>query len=532
MAGRRLLVTIVLFATILHAVSIARSTLPAQDGLKFIQVARQFHTEPWPDVVRGTDQHPLYPALIAIAQPLVSLLSGPGPDSWRIAAQCVAAIASIAILFPLFKVTRSLFDERIALIAAAIYVLLPVPAEVGHDTLSDSLGLLLTMLCLHWGIRAIRSGDWRTALAAGMSGGVGYLARPEVLLAPMAVAVTWAFLLIRRLDLRRAITSPALCSLVLAPLVLIGAYALVKGQVSEKLSLRHGAALGPQSVLARPVPQLVPRGLDDARWDFSAKEESERVALRRPGKALRAIASDWWDELCWGFAAMAIWGLVRHRYILALCAGHDEADKGRVERLVLAAFGTFFLAVVLRHSMSLGYLSGRHTLPLVLISVPWAAAGTFVCLRGLGIKLPWRRRTAWASCMLGMGMVGLVLVVYQLRPSHPSRWAHWAAGRWLAEHADRSELVLDTRGWARFVSEHPGYDYWHVRQALTDSHLSYVVVGHEELAASSKRSRTLQALLAFAARPVADFPMFVGHRDVGVRIYRFHRPDSWEGMAP
>ena len=70
---------------------------------------------------------------------------------------------------------------------------------------------------------------------------------------------------------------------------------------------------------------------------------------------------------------------------------------------------------------------------------------------------------------------------YQLRPSHPTRWGHWAAGHWLAEHARPGDVVLDTRGWARFVSGAPGYDYWHVRQALTDSHLSYVVVGHEEL---------------------------------------------------
>ena len=47
----------------------------------------------------------------------------------------------------------------------------------------------------------------------------------------------------------------------------------------------------------------------------------------------------------------------------------------------------------------------------------------------------------------------------------------------------RPSMVLDTRGWARFVSGQPGYDYWHVRQALTDSHLSYIIVGLDELEA-------------------------------------------------
>ena len=76
MASRRLLVAIVLLAAALHAIGMARSILPAQDGLKFIRIAREFQTRPWIDVVRGADQHPLYPALVAVAEPVVSRLPG------------------------------------------------------------------------------------------------------------------------------------------------------------------------------------------------------------------------------------------------------------------------------------------------------------------------------------------------------------------------------------------------------------------------------------------------------------------------
>ena len=70
MAGSRILLAVVPLAAVLHEVSIARSPLPAQDGLKFIRIARQFQSGPWPDAVRDTDQHPLYPALIAAIKPL------------------------------------------------------------------------------------------------------------------------------------------------------------------------------------------------------------------------------------------------------------------------------------------------------------------------------------------------------------------------------------------------------------------------------------------------------------------------------
>ena len=127
-----------------------------------------------------------------------------------------------------------------------------------------------------------------------------------------------------------------------------------------------------------------------------------------------------------------------------------------------------------------------------------------------------------------------ISVAVQLRPTHLnhlSRWGHWAAGRWLAAHARPDELTLDTRGWAQFISGRPGYDYWHVRQALTDSHLAYVLVGLDELQARTPRAMTLRALLAYAATPLLEFPADPRDPTPAVRLYRFHRPSSWEGLA-
>ena len=130
-----------LLAAVLHAISIARTLLPAQDGLKFIRIARQFQIDPWPDVVRDTDQHPLYPALIAVGR------AGRGPVRRARARHLadrrpgVAALASLADPLPALRpgpIALRRADRRAS--RSAIYALLPVPAEVGHDTLSDSLG--------------------------------------------------------------------------------------------------------------------------------------------------------------------------------------------------------------------------------------------------------------------------------------------------------------------------------------------------------------------------------------------------------
>ena len=191
MAGRRSLHAVVLFAVLFHGIAISQTLLPAQDGLKFIRIAREFQTHPWDDVIRGSDAHPLYPAFIAAVEPMVARFTSPGPAAWRAAAQIVAVLASVALILPVYGITLMLFDRRIACLAAALAVLLPRAAELGHDTLSDSLGLMCTFAALWLAAGAFRKCDWRLAAASGLLAGFGYLARPEVILVPGAIALAW-----------------------------------------------------------------------------------------------------------------------------------------------------------------------------------------------------------------------------------------------------------------------------------------------------------------------------------------------------
>ncbi len=187
MAGRHSLHAVVLFAVVLHAIAISQTLLPAQDGLKFIRIARQFQTQPWTDVVRGSDAHPLYPALDRGRRAAGRLFRRPRPDAWRIAAQIVAVLASVGLILPIYGLTQ--FDSSTAgspCMAAALAVLLPRAAELGHDTLSDSLGLMCTFLVSVAGWPwpcAAATGE--IALGSGLAAGLGYLARPEVILVPV-----------------------------------------------------------------------------------------------------------------------------------------------------------------------------------------------------------------------------------------------------------------------------------------------------------------------------------------------------------
>jgi Dolichyl-phosphate-mannose-protein mannosyltransferase len=521
MSNRRWLFAVVCLSAVLHLIGMARTPLPAQDGLKFLRVAGQFQTEPWADVVRKSDQHPLYSAFVALAEPLVSSLVGKGPDAWRIAAQGVSMLAALALLWPLHELSRRLFDDRTANLTVFLYALLPFPAAIGHDTLSDSLALTFTVAALCLGEATLRTRSWLAAIGCGICAGLGFWTRPEVALVPpvVAIAAMWQW----RSWREEMAVFGRLLAVSASVLLFVGGYAAVKGELSEKLSLRWSTKIGLQTHEARKPPPLLPRGLDDPRFDFSPKEESDQPTLKGlPLEASGRLFREWAGGISYILIPVLLWGLVRTWRL----AGSSDGRK------IVLVYLIAFSAIAIRHASTLGYLSGRHALSLIVVTIPWASAGTWAWLSGFparrGLSPDRGRRLGYA----GLAALAILGTTAQAKAGHPSRWGYRAAGLWLADKAQPSDAVLDTRGWATFVRGIPGYDYWHVRQALSDKHLKYVVVGSDELKANSRRAATLRAMLAYAGKPVASFSGRRDGRGSGVEVFQIDPPASWEGVRP
>jgi len=518
---RRTLLAIALLAAILHGVGIARSPLPAQDGLKFLRVAREFRSGPWVEAVRDCDQHPLYPAMIALTHPVVSTFAGTSAESWRLTAQIVSAIATILTLIPIYLLTRTIFDASTGVMAALFFVVLPIPAEVGHDTLSDPLALLGFAWVMALGASALRTRRLAPAIGCGIAAGLGYLARPEVAITPLAIVVAGlvAVWRSRRGEIRDATAAPYmnLVALAIPFLAMVGSYAVMKGEVSEKLAIRRAVGIPSVHDAATHGPRLLPPGLDDPRWDFSAKEESGASGRMGFVSATSRLLTRWSEAMGLALVPLVFVG----------------AWLGRSRVGLFSMYAALFSAILIRHAMTFGYLSSRHTLTLVIVALPFASAGVMACVRAVRERRPAMSssRTLVLRSLAVIALLSVTLAVQFHRPPHQSRWGHGEAGKWLAAHADPGQKVLDTRGWAAFVSGRSAHDYWHVRQALLDPQLAFVVVGEDERSADSRRGETLRALLAYAAEPVAEFPERKGGQRVGVRVYRFHPPSDWRGIA-
>ena len=106
MAGRHSLLAVVLFAVVLHAIAISQTLLPAQDGLKFIRIAREFQSQPWADVDSRVGCPPPLPCPDRGRPSRWSPGSpGTGPTAWRMAAQIVAVLASVGLILPIYGLT-------------------------------------------------------------------------------------------------------------------------------------------------------------------------------------------------------------------------------------------------------------------------------------------------------------------------------------------------------------------------------------------------------------------------------------------
>lgn len=507
-------------AACVHLIGMVRCDIPSQDGLAFMRLARDFQRQPWDIVVRDADQHPLYPAAIALSQPVVAAVIGPGSDSWRLAAQGISSLCAVLTLVPLYALSRNLFGDPIGFWACLLWIALPFPGAVGHDTLSDAPALVFVMLALASGQRAWSERRLTSALTCGLWAGLGFLVRPEAGIVPGVVALTalldCAGRRIEPVGLRR---SAGWLAGLLLPLVLtVLGYSAIKGTISTKLVWRGwSGSVVSQSV--RPTRPLMPPGLDAAVWDFAPKEEVQEGLIRSLPQAVVELGHNWSAGLGWALVPLVALGWIRVRPITST--------------RLLSLFLLVEAVLLIVHGRRVGYLSARHALPMVLLSVPWAAA--YVGLVGQRLQA-WRGQATEPSGRWAVGMVTTALLVglaVQIgwKPSHASRGGYREAGRWIAGVLEPGEAVLDTRGWAAFVAGCRAYDYWHVRQALTDARLGYVVVGSDELNADSRRAQTLRSILAYSGSLAATFPPPAGVPGHEVLVYRYQRPESWEGLT-
>ena len=185
-----------------------------RDGVIFLGLARDAAGGD-PGALLRHDQHPLYPALVALARPLAG--------GWEAAGLAVSIIAGTLTVVPAVLIGRRVAGAGPALLGGWVLAFSRYQVQVDAQAISDALHAFLFAAAVLAGAAALRLGEETRAagggageeaaprfgrgrwfLAAGLLSGLAFLARPEGLLAAAALLAAGAAKLLARPRLRDA----------------------------------------------------------------------------------------------------------------------------------------------------------------------------------------------------------------------------------------------------------------------------------------------------------------------------------------
>jgi 4-amino-4-deoxy-L-arabinose transferase-like glycosyltransferase len=412
---------------VLHALQVE---VIFNDGPSFIQIAQSMAAGDW-GAAFAHPYHPLYSAVLLVAQPLVG--------DWVLAGVLVSLVAGVACIPIVFSWLDDAFDRVHARLGAFLVAVHPYAIEISGNVMSDGLylALFLGAAALLW--RSLSRRRPRLAFAGGLVCAAAYLTRPEGAgLLIVAGLVGLGELIRRRLDpgtALRVISALAIGGLIgMAPYVT--QLSLQRGELtfSQKKSIDQLMGL---DLLRRGEPEASPVELPDAA---SRVQQSPRPApvdpthgparWQRYPRALLEVVETLLSGARYELALLVLLGLV--------AVGPPPGLRGRYH-LVLATLYLVLLWALLAHA---GYLSRRHTIPLALSGLGYAAAGAiWLTARVSSARIS--RRAAWIGLVIAVAALGLGKT---FRTPSGGAAAERLAAEWLRDtHAPQRPLAAAKR---------------------------------------------------------------------------------------
>ena len=451
------LAVLTIIASGIHLWIIANTAVTARDSIGFARYASCLAspTQVAPgedrnrtaiDVIRKAEQPPGFPAAIWLTAKLVHTFAPdlPHPDTYLLAAQLANSLAAILLVVPMYLIGRMLFSRFVGFVSALLMQILPVPAQITSDGLTEGVYVLMAAIALMSAVRAVRRPGVGTFLVCGMAVGSSYLVRPEGLLVAGATGAVALWLGVTG-RWPRGLALGRITALAVGVAFFAVPYMLLIGGITQKPSGNHliQPSENPKASLWKSKQTSEAQPVIDgplfAEWMDPPVEGPAPRALW----GLQAVSKETVKSLHYLPAILAIAGLVLLRRRIA-------AEPGSWVLLTLAAMNAGLLIVF---AAKVGYVSERHTILLVLVSCVLAAAALEPVATWLA-GLP-RIGRFWSGKSAPIGLVVMIAATAlpsTLKPLHAHREGHKHAGHWLAKYAQPQDVIVDPFEWAQYYS--------------------------------------------------------------------------------
>ncbi|HEX4608088.1 MAG TPA: glycosyltransferase family 39 protein [Urbifossiella sp.] len=505
-------------AAAVHLWLVSHTATTARDGIGFaryaINLQSPHHVPKEADygrtvlkVIKEQQHPPAYPVAIWAAGKVVRKYSSLShPEAYLLAAQLVSAAAAVLLVIPTYLTGRMLFGRSVGFAAALLLQILPTPARITSDALTEGVYRLVAATAVMLGVRAVRRPGVGGFLLCGLASGVTYLVRPEGLIVAGAVGVTAAALAAARrwpLDL----TLGRVAALFVGVVSVAGPYVVVIEKLTNKPTGHEFLNPGqnPRAKLFKNQPDAQAKPVVAAPLFAEWRESgSGRVAW-----AGQALATETWKALYYGPAVLAVLGLVLLRRRIA-------ADPGLWFLLILAGLNGLLLMAL---GFKVGYISERHTILLVMIGCIFAAAA----LEPVAALLGGRVRPEWLLVLIAAAALPMTL-----KPLHANREGFKHAGHWLAENVKPGDCVVDPFEWSLWYSEQSLYFVPEDPPADPPPLITYAVVDDRTRPDEHVRLPRLDAAINVMndgrSTVVYHWPEDVPEAAAKVKVYKLVRP--------
>ena len=430
-------------ALIVRLIALERIYLISRDSIRFLALAKYYFSGLF---LKGLSNafHPLYPLLI-------SLFGGVSGD-FEFAGKLISlALSSFTVIF-VFLLGKTIYDSKTGLIGGLFFIVQPQCVWCSVDVLSDSTFLFFLVVAFYLGIKGGKEEKkilwW--CLGAGICGGLAYLTRPE--------GIFVVFFLLGWYFLQWIFHNKKATHFLAASSVLFFAFALFATPYILFIKIHTGTW---QISMKASVVSMV-KSLEEARDEKTAtevipsppspKDVEVKVAApvqskeRADGQALAPIkprepfqGGNMWKSLT--YPPLRLIETYHFLLFLFLLFGTwtEIKRKERTLGVVLLLFVATYLVGLCYLYYTVSYVSRRHFLPAIIISLPVASAGFWELQRQLSNwMMRWNftggKKIAAHSAVIILLITLLILIPTALKPQGEDKLPLKQAAFWIKEN--------------------------------------------------------------------------------------------------
>jgi hypothetical protein len=419
---------------------VVTTVIVSKDSVTFIQYAKTMEQN-FRQTVAGNAQHPGYPFLILSFHKFIEIFGGGSSlYSWIYSAQTVAFLSFMAALAALYAVGVILVGKKESFWAVLVLLLLPDVAHIGADALSDWPHLFF----LSWGflmlLLAVKNEKWQLLGAVGVLTGCSYLVRPE----GIQLLIYTTICLIGALWLKRNLTAKQIGMMVLI-LVIVFAAIVLPYMYAKK-------AVFPKKPLDFVLPSLAADNTDTGRDYF----HSTFSILERVFNAIVALFKRSSEILMYFFFPF---------WVTGLCYRFYKRHTNYLEKIFVSSVIILNIAVLVWLHIRYGYISRRHTLPLVCFTVFYVPVGIDVVAGWIAQRFHNKESEqrpvatvsrTWFFVILSIGIISCIPKL--CRPVGSDKKAYLEAAKWLNTNTDVNAVISVPDVRIAFYAQRAGFD--------------------------------------------------------------------------